>query len=134
VVTRETIATPQVPARCEAAGRVTPIPTLVRRGPLAQLVEQGTFNPKVAGSIPARPTRKYLHAAARPARAHSNPTNEVDGITHYCVANMPGAVPIPSTFAPMPYVLHVADHRTAGAGADNPGLASGVNVAGCKVT
>ena len=44
---------------------------------------------------------------------HSDPTYEVDGITHYCVANMPGAVPITSTFAltnaTMPYVVHVAD-------------------------
>ena len=32
---------------------------------------------------------------------HSNPTYEVDGITHYCVANMPGAVPITSTYAPV---------------------------------
>ena len=30
---------------------------------------------------------------------HSNPTYEVDGITHYCVTNMPGAVPVTSTFA-----------------------------------
>ena len=39
---------------------------------------------------------------------HSDPTYEVDGITHYCVANMPGAVPITSTYAltnaTMPYV------------------------------
>src|SRR6187455_2939997 len=44
---------------------------------------------------------------------HSDPTYEVDGITHYCVANMPGAVPITSTYAltnaTMPYVVHVAD-------------------------
>ncbi len=41
---------------------------------------------------------------------HSDPTYEVDGITHYCVANMPGAVPVTSTYAltnaTMPYVLH----------------------------
>jgi hypothetical protein len=40
----------------------------LRSGPVAQLVEQGTFNPKVAGSIPARPTSKSLqnrHSAAR---------------------------------------------------------------------
>ena len=44
---------------------------------------------------------------------HSDPTFEVDGITHYCVANMPGAVPVTSTYAltnaTLPYVLHVAD-------------------------
>ena len=45
---------------------------------------------------------------------HSDPTYEVDGITHYCVANMPGAVPITSTYAltnaTLPYVLLLADH------------------------
>ena len=44
---------------------------------------------------------------------HSDPTYEVDGVTHYCVANMPGAVPITSTYAltnaTLPYILHVAD-------------------------
>ena len=43
---------------------------------------------------------------------HSDPTYEVDGITHYCVTNMPGAVPITSTYAltnaTMPYVIHLA--------------------------
>ena len=44
---------------------------------------------------------------------HSDPTYEVDGITHYCVTNMPGAVPVTSTFAltnaTLPYVLALAD-------------------------
>ena len=50
---------------------------------------------------------------------HSDPTYEVDGITHYCVANMPGAVPITSTYAltnaTMPYVLHLANAGVHGA-------------------
>jgi alanine dehydrogenase len=69
---------------------------------------------------------------------HSDPTFEVDGITHYCVANMPGAVPITSTFAltnaTLPYVLDIADHGVATAARNNPGLAHGVNVVGGKVT
>ena len=69
---------------------------------------------------------------------HSDPTFEVDGITHYCVANMPGAVPVTSTYAltnaTLPYVLHVADAGIAQAARENPGLARGVNVAGGKVT
>jgi alanine dehydrogenase len=69
---------------------------------------------------------------------HSNPTYEVDGITHYCVTNMPGAVPVTSTYAltnaTMPYVLHVARAGVARAVADNPGLRLGVNVAGGQVT
>jgi alanine dehydrogenase len=69
---------------------------------------------------------------------HSDPTFEVDGITHYCVANMPGAVPVTSTYAltnaTLPYVLHLADEGVAGAARANPGLARGVNVVGGKVT
>jgi alanine dehydrogenase len=69
---------------------------------------------------------------------HSDPTYEVDGITHYCVANMPGAVPITSTRAltnaTLPYILHVADEGVAGAARENPGLAKGVNVVDGKVT
>jgi alanine dehydrogenase len=69
---------------------------------------------------------------------HSDPTYEVDGVTHYCVANMPGAVPVTSTFAltnaTMPYIVHLADAGVAQAAQDNPGLASGVNVVDGKVT
>jgi alanine dehydrogenase len=69
---------------------------------------------------------------------HREPTFEVDGITHYCVTNMPGAVPITSTFAltnaTLPYVLALADHGVAEAARRDPGLALGVNVAGGKVT
>jgi alanine dehydrogenase len=72
------------------------------------------------------------------ATTHTDPTYEVDGITHYCVANMPGAVPITSTYAltnaTMPYVVHVADRGAAGAASDNPGLAAGFNVVDGKVT
>jgi alanine dehydrogenase len=69
---------------------------------------------------------------------HTNPTYEVDGITHYCVANMPGAVPITSTYAltnaTMPYVLHLATDGVHRAVAENPGLKLGVNVAAGQVT
>jgi alanine dehydrogenase len=69
---------------------------------------------------------------------HSDPTYEVDGVTHYCVANMPGAVPVTSTYAltnaTMPYIIDLADSGVARAARDNPGLARGVNVADGKVT
>jgi alanine dehydrogenase len=69
---------------------------------------------------------------------HADPTFEVDGITHYCVANMPGAVPITSTYAltnaTLPYAISLADHGVEGATAQNAGLALGVNVAAGKVT
>jgi alanine dehydrogenase len=69
---------------------------------------------------------------------HSDPVYEVDGITHYCVTNMPGAVPVTSTFAltnaTLPYVLALADHGVKEALARDPGLRPGVNVADGKVT
>jgi len=69
---------------------------------------------------------------------HRDPTFEVDGITHYCVANMPGAVPITSTHAltnaTLPYAIALADHGVAGAIERDPGLRPGVNVAAGKVT
>jgi alanine dehydrogenase len=68
---------------------------------------------------------------------HSDPTYEVDGITHYCVTNMPGAVPVTSTFAltnaTLPYALALAD-RGLDALREDPGLRAGLNVAGGKVT
>jgi alanine dehydrogenase len=69
---------------------------------------------------------------------HSDPVYEVDGVTHYCVANMPGAVPVTSTFAltnaTLPYVLALADHGLEGAIRKMPGLKPGVNVMDGKVT
>ena len=65
---------------------------------------------------------------------HHEPTFEVDGITHYCVTNMPGAVPVTSTNAlansTLPYVLALADKGVVGAIDADPGLRLGVNVAG----
>jgi alanine dehydrogenase len=69
---------------------------------------------------------------------HRDPTFEVEGITHYCVANMPGAVPITSTYAltnaTLPYALAIADLGATEAIDRDPGLALGLNVAGGKVT
>jgi alanine dehydrogenase len=69
---------------------------------------------------------------------HADPVFEVDGIIHYCVANMPGAVPITSTFAltnaTLPFVLALADKGVVEATRADPGLAMGVNVAAGNVT
>src|SRR5438477_7702752 len=69
---------------------------------------------------------------------HSEPVYSVDGVTHYCVANMPGAVPITSTKAltnaTLPYVEQIADHGLAEAIARDPALARGVNVLDGKIT
>jgi alanine dehydrogenase len=72
------------------------------------------------------------------ATTHSDPTYEVDGITHYCVANMPGAVPITSTWAltnaTMPFVVKLADKGVAGALGADPGFMAGLNVAAGRIT
>jgi len=72
------------------------------------------------------------------ATTHSDPTYEVDGVTHYCVANMPGAVPITSTYAltnaTMPYILRMAGGGVHAALEHDPGLALGVNVVGGAIT
>jgi alanine dehydrogenase len=69
---------------------------------------------------------------------HSDPVFVVEGVTHYCVANMPGGVPITSTKAltnaTLPYVEAIADHGLRNAVAADPALARGVNVVAGKVT
>jgi alanine dehydrogenase len=62
---------------------------------------------------------------------HSNPTYYVEGVLHYCVANMPGAVPRTSTFAltnaTLPYALKLANKGFTDAISSDPGLKEGVN-------
>jgi alanine dehydrogenase len=69
---------------------------------------------------------------------HDDPVYTVDGVIHYCVANMPGAVPITSTRAltnvTLPYVETLADHGVIGAIQRDPELARGVNVLGGRIT
>ncbi|MEE2983101.1 MAG: alanine dehydrogenase [Pseudomonadota bacterium] len=69
---------------------------------------------------------------------HHEPTFVVDGVVHYCVANMPGGVPRTSTFAlnnvTLPYVIALADKGVDRAFADDPGLAKGLNVHRGRVT
>ena len=69
---------------------------------------------------------------------HSDPIYEVDGIVHYCVANMPGAVPATSTFAltnvTLPYVEAIADHGVREAVARDRALGRGVNIVDGKLT
>ena len=72
------------------------------------------------------------------ATTHADPVYVVDGVTHYCVANMPGAVPITSTKAltnaTLPYVEAIANKGLRAAVADDPALAKGVNVIEGKLT
>ena len=69
---------------------------------------------------------------------HSDPVYEVDGVVHYCVANMPGAVPITSTRGltnvTLPYAELLADKGLEGALRSSKPLARGVNVMAGRVT
>ena len=69
---------------------------------------------------------------------HEHPTFVVDGIIHYCVANMPGAAPLTSTYAltavTLPFVLRMAEKGVAGALAADPHLKNGLNVQAGKIT
>jgi alanine dehydrogenase len=69
---------------------------------------------------------------------HSNPTYYVEGVLHYCVANMPGAVPRTSTFAltnaTLPYALKLANHGFLEAIMADPGLKAGVNTYAGRLT
>ena len=69
---------------------------------------------------------------------HDQPVYEVDGILHYCVGNMPGAVPLTSTRAltnaTLPYVRTLADKGWRRAVQEDPGLGAGVNIADGEIT
>jgi len=69
---------------------------------------------------------------------HADPTYIVDGVSHYCVANIPGAVPRTSTFAltnaTLPYILMLANLGWKEASRQRPDLALGVNVVNGEIT
>jgi alanine dehydrogenase len=71
------------------------------------------------------------------ATTHADPTYVVEGVIHYCVANMPGAAPLTSTYAlgaaTAPYLVKLAKGVDEALAAD-PGFAAGLNVRGGKVT
>ena len=72
------------------------------------------------------------------ATTHADPVYEVDGVIHYAVANIPGAVPRTSTLAltnaTLPYALRLADKGWRRAALDDPGLAEGVNITDGHIT
>jgi alanine dehydrogenase len=105
-------------------------PRLVRRDDLARM-KNGSVIVDVAidqgGCIEtSRPT------------THRNPTYVVEGVVHYCVTNMPGAVGRTSTYAlcnvTLPYVLQFADRGWRRVAADDPGVAEGINIDRGRVT
>lgn len=69
---------------------------------------------------------------------HADPTFVVDGVIHYCVANMPGAAPLTSTYAlgaaTAPYLLALANKGVDAALAEDPGFAAGLNVKDGEIT
>jgi alanine dehydrogenase len=69
---------------------------------------------------------------------HQQPTFVVEGVVHYCVTNMPGAVGRTSTIAlcnaTLPYALRIANRGFEKAAGEDPGLAEGINLAGGRIT
>ncbi|HHM04606.1 MAG TPA: alanine dehydrogenase [Gammaproteobacteria bacterium] len=128
--------------------------TLAELLPQADLVVGAVLIP--GGQAPRLVTRDHLKTMKRGAvivdvaidqggcvatshpTTHSDPTYIVDGVVHYCVANMPGAVAHTSTWAlthaTLPYVLELAGKGYRQALADHPGLRDGLNVCFGKVT
>ncbi len=72
------------------------------------------------------------------ATTHTDPVYEVEGVLHYCVANMPGAVPVTSTMAltnaTLPYAVEIANKGWKQAATDNNGIKTGLNIVYGKVT
>jgi len=72
------------------------------------------------------------------ATTHSEPTYIIDGVVHYCVANMPGAVARTSTEAltnaTLPYIINLANKGYQQAFEDDPGFAKGLNVINGEIT
>lgn len=76
-------------------------------------------------------------ATSRPT-THDHPVYAVDGVLHYCVANMPGAVPLTSTLAltnaTLPYALTLANKGWQQAALDDPGIGRGINMVTGQIT
>jgi len=70
--------------------------------------------------------------------SHADPIYDVNGIVHYCVSNMPGAVPLTSTIAltnaTLPYAVEIADQGWQQAARANPGIRNGLNIVAGDVT
>ena len=105
-------------------------PKLIKREMLATMKESSVFVDVAIDQGGCAETSKPT--------THDDPVYTVDGVIHYCVANMPGAVPITSTRAltnvTLPYVEQLADLGPVAAVRANPELARGVNAIGGKLT
>ena len=105
-------------------------PRLVRRDDLARM-KNGAVIVDVAID------QGGCFETSRPT-THGHPTYVVDGVVHYCVTNMPGAVGRTSTYAlcnvTLPYILQLAGKGWRAVAAENPGVAQGVNMHAGRVT
>ncbi|MGA9092269.1 MAG: alanine dehydrogenase, partial [Bradyrhizobium sp.] len=112
---------------------------LVAGGAAPKLISAGTVAAMKPGSVIVDVSIDQGGCAetSRPT-THSQPTFVVNGVVHYCVANMPGAVPRTSTFAldnaTRPFILALADKGFPRALIDDPHFENGLNVHDGKVT
>lgn len=112
---------------------------LIPGGAAPKLVDGGLVSRMKPGSVVVDVAidQGGCFETSRPT-THAEPTYVVDGVVHYCVANMPGAVPHTSTHAlnnaTLPFVLQIANKGWRQALADNPYLKKGLNVCAGKVT
>ena len=97
----------------------------------------GAAAPKLVGLVDISIDQGGCFETSGPT-THDDPIYEVDGILHYCVANMPGAVPRTSTYAlnnvTLPFALDIANKGTKAALKADKHLANGLNVAEGKIT
>jgi alanine dehydrogenase len=136
---RTVLATPQtIEAECKGADLVIGA-ALVPGGAAPKLITRAIVRQMKPGSVIVDVSIDQGGNAetSRPT-THSMPTFTVDDVIHYCVANMPGAVPRTSTFAlsnaTRPFVLALADKGFRRALAEDPNFRNGLNVSGGKVT
>ena len=112
---------------------------LVHGGRAPHVVTREQLDADEAGRGARRRRRSTRAAASRPRARRPTPTrpSRSTGITHYCVTNMPGAVPITSTYAltnaTLPYVIELAERGVEGA-MPQPGLRMGLNVQDGEIT
>jgi alanine dehydrogenase len=136
---RTEISTPEsIAAACRNADLVI-CAALVPGAAAAKLVSAATIKTMKQGSVIVDISIDQGGNAetSRPT-THSKPIFVVDGVIHYCVTNMPGAVPRTSTFAlnaaTRPFVLALADRGVARALAEDPHLRAGLNIQDGRVT
>ncbi|MAF98123.1 MAG: hypothetical protein CMH26_05760 [Micavibrio sp.] len=105
-------------------------PRLIKKGDLSTMIPGSVFVDIAIDQGGCAETSR--------ATTHDKPTYMIDNVVHYCVANMPGAVPLTSALAlnhsVLPYALALADKGWKKALEENPHFLNGLNVAGGDIT